>query len=95
MRPVKDVTKIENFRTEENYIKRDSVKPEPEGTIVLAPFRITGYDADCDGSLMARMEAIDRDGKATGWEVNCVGLYPFNNLVVNLDELRELFGEHA
>lgn len=99
MRPVKEITAAEeNFRTEPvpgaafDVIKRDSVKPEPEGTIILVPFRITGYDPDCDGSLMARLEAIDKDGEATGWETNCHGLYPSTNLVVTPEELKALFG---
>ena len=105
MRPVKEITAAEeNFRTEPFYktvtsegriVKRDPVKPEPEGTIILVPFRITGYDADCDGSLMARLEAIDKDGETTGWETNCHGLYPTTDLVVTPEELKSLFGANA
>jgi hypothetical protein len=99
MRPVKEITAAEeNFRTEPvpgtafDVIKRDPVKPEPEGTIILVPFRITGYDQDCDGSLMARLEAIDKDGEATGYTTNCHGLYPSTDLVVTPEELKALFG---
>lgn len=102
MRPVKEITAAEeNFRTELvsgaafDVIKRDPVKPEPEGTIILVPFRITGYDPDCDGSLMARLEAIDKDGEATGWTTNCHGLYPSIDLVVTPEELKALFGANA
>lgn len=96
MRPVREITATEeNFRLDPkgpyNIIRRDSIKPEPEGTIVLMPYRITGYDQDCDGSLMARLEAIDKDGKTVGGELDCVGLYPDSNLVVTLAELQELF----
>jgi len=72
-------------------IKRDPVEPEPVGTIVLMAFRVTGYDQDCDGSLMARLEHIDKDGEATGWEEDSVGLYPSNDLVVTAEEWRQLF----
>jgi hypothetical protein len=99
MRPVKEITAAEeNFRTEPvpgaafDVIKRDPVKPELEGTIILVPFRITGYDPDCDGSLMARLEAIDKDGEATGYTTNCHGLYPSTDLVVTPEELKALFG---
>jgi len=101
MRPTRSVTaEEENFRLEPipgvpnaRMIKRDPVKPEPEGTIVLVPFRVTGYDPDCDGSLMARMEGIDLDGKTTGWEVDSVGLG--GCLVVTPEELRSLGGGDA
>lgn len=105
MRPARDITaEEENFRTEPMFpgdparsgiavIKRDPVEPEPVGTIILRPFRITGYDKDCDGSLMARLEAIDCEGDSTGWTVNCIGIYDESTLVVNdLEELRALFG---
>lgn len=99
MRPVREITaKEENFRMEPvpgasfDVIRRDPVKPEPEGTIVLVPFRITGYDKDCDGSLMARLEAIDKDCEPTGWETDSHGLYPTVELVVTPEELKALFG---
>ena len=96
MRPVKEITaEVENFRIEKCFVKRDPVKPEPEGTIILVPFRITGYDPGCDGSLMARLEAIDKDGEATGWTTNCHGLYPSTDLVVTPEELKALFGANA
>jgi len=98
MRSVREITaEEENFRTESipgsclNAIRRDPIKPEPEGTIILTAFRITGYDQDCDGSLMARLEAIDSKGNTTGWKVNGVGLHPNIDLVVSSKELEELF----
>ena len=100
MRAVREVTsEEEHFRIEPlipgstrfSTIRRDPVKPEPEGTIVLMAFRVTGYDPDCDGSLMARLERIDKDGERTGWEPNAIGLYPSADLVVTADELRRLF----
>jgi hypothetical protein len=60
----------ENFRTEAltlwrapsiNVIRRDPVQPEPIGTTLLIPMRVIGYDRDCDGSLMARLEAVPLD----------------------------------
>ncbi len=102
MRPVKEITASEeNFRTEPVpdaafvVIKRDPVRPEPEGAIILMPFRITGYDQDCDGSLMARLEAIDKDGEATGYTTNCHRLYPLTDLVVTPEELKALFDANA
>jgi hypothetical protein len=57
-------------------IKRDPVEPVPVGTVVAMVFRVTGYDPDCDGSLMARLKNLDADGRPTGWEPNSLGLYP-------------------
>lgn len=100
MRPVREITaKEENWRTEPlisgqsrfQITKRDPVEPEPVGTIVMMAFRVTGYDQDCDGSLMARLEAIDARGEMTGWCPNCIGLYPNTDLVVTLDEWRSMF----
>lgn len=102
MRPVKEITAAEeNFRTESVpgapfvVIKRDPVKPEPEGTIILLPFRITSYDQNCDGSLMARLEAINKDGESTGHTINCHGLYPSTDLVVTPEELKALFADKS
>ena len=89
----------ENFRAEPMsmpgamVIKRDPVEPVPVGTIVLEIFRVVGYDPDCDGSLMARMESIDLQGDETGWQVDSIGLYPSTTLVTTLDELHSLVGE--
>ena len=102
MRPVREVTaQEENFRCEPvpglpdrfAFIRRDPIKPEPEGTIVLMAFRVTGYDQDCDGSLMARLEAIDKTGDTTGYEVTNIGLYPDVDVVVTLEEWRAMFEE--
>jgi hypothetical protein len=104
MRPARAITaEEENFRTEPMFpddpalagmdvIKRDPVQPEPIGTIVLKAFRVIDYDRDCDGSLMARLENIESDGEATGWEVGQIGLYPSSTLVVDsVEELKALF----
>jgi hypothetical protein len=56
--------------------RRDPVEPVPVGTYVAMVFRVTGYDQDCDGSLMARLENVDADGKSTGWEESAIGMYP-------------------
>ena len=99
MRRVREITaEEENLRTEpwigENMriTRRDFIKPEPEGTIILMAFRITGYDQDCDGSAMARLDGINLDGEETGAELTHHGLYPESDLVVTLDELKELVG---
>lgn len=98
MRPVREITaKQENFRIVGvdpfgfDVIRRDPIEPEPVGTIILKAFRITGYDPDCDGSLMARLENIDGDGDPTGYFVRRIGVDPSTTLVVIEDELRTLF----
>lgn len=94
MRPIREITaEEEDFRIESsggfNMIRRDPVEPEPVGSILLIPFRIVGYDQDCDGSLMARLENIDAEGEQTGWDAKRVGLYG-GGLVVTAEELRAL-----
>ncbi len=96
MRPVREITaEAENFRVERNggfnVIRRDSIQPERIGTIVLMAFRITEYRKDCDGSLMATLEQIDKDGEITGFEAKNLGLYPEADLVVTSEELVSLF----
>jgi hypothetical protein len=102
MKPVPKITaEEENFRIEEKYStprftvqvpRRDSVEPVPVGTLILTAFRVTGYDPDCDGSLMARLEHVDKHGRATGWRTKHVGLYPDVDLVLDgEDELLALF----
>ena len=54
-------------------------------------FRITEYHPDCDGSLMAKMEQIDKDGETSGWNVDSIGLYPESELVVTAEEWRGFF----
>lgn len=96
MRPVRNIDeKEENFRIEKLHgfevIRYDPIEPEPIGTIILMAFRITGYDQDCDGSLMARLEHINKNGDVTGWDMTNIGLYPKAGLVVTRNELLELF----
>lgn len=99
MRPAREITaEEENFRTEPmlglsmmGMIKRDPIEPEPIGTIVIKAFRITGYDQDCDGSLMARLEQIMRDGESTGWSPHHLGVSPLDTLVLTLEEWGGMF----
>ena len=98
MRPVREITsEEENFREEQLpgtnafMCKRDPVEPEPVGTIVLMAFRITGYDPDCVGSLMARLEQFGFDLHPTGWEPHHLGLYPSSQIVVTEEELAKLY----
>jgi hypothetical protein len=99
MRPVREITAEEEQARDVEFApgmfttKRNSVEPEPVGTIVLTAFRVVGYDKDCDGSLMARLEHIDKNGEPSGWAPNCVGLYPDTELVVTPEELQKLFGK--
>jgi hypothetical protein len=97
MRLIRKITdEEENFRTEPmgrtgyQVIRRNPVKPEPEGTIILLPFRITGYNPDCDGSLMVCLDRIDINGEATGWSPTNLGLYSDSGFVVTADELKEM-----
>lgn len=100
MRPVREITaEMEHRRTvelipgEPRFLtsKCDPVEPEPVGTIIVTAFRVTGYDPDCDGSLMARLEHIDKDGSATGWEQDSIPIYPDGDLVVTAEEWRSMF----
>ena len=56
-------------------------------------FRIEGYDRDCDGGLMARLEHIDQDGECTGWHPSRIGLGPNTALVATLEEWLALFAK--
>lgn len=100
MKPVPDITDRENARLEPlavgpgfnaMTVRRDPVEPVPVGTVVAFAFRVTGYDSDCDGSLMARLEKIDFDGTATGFEASHLGLRPDSAVVLDdPGELRRL-----
>jgi hypothetical protein len=104
MRKIRNITaEEENFRVEPSsipnigVIRRDSIQPEPIGTIVLLPFRVVGYDKDCDGHLMARLHGLylgyDNLLTTTGMQLDRVGLYSESGLVVDDDELKELLKE--
>jgi len=92
IRPIREITaQEENFRLEpagENVkvIKRDPVEPVPVGSLVVMLFQVTGYDPDCDGSLMARLARVDNEGEFSGLELNCIGLTPDSTLVVDTPE---------
>jgi hypothetical protein len=93
IRRVPEITaEQENFRVEPVdlgprvravTVRRDPVEPVPVGTYVAMVFRVTGYDRDCDGHLMARVENVGADGEATGWEQNCLGLSPGSTWVID------------
>lgn len=63
--------------------RRDPVEPVPVGTYVAMVFRVTGFDRDCDGSLMARLEQVGADGESTGWAPTHLGLYPGTDWVLD------------
>jgi hypothetical protein len=100
MRRVPETTaEAENFRSVPAFparpelanittVKRDPVEPVPVGTYVAMVFRVTGYDRDCDGSLMARLAHVDRAGEESGWEPDHLGIDPDSEVV--LDDPGEL-----
>ena len=98
MRPARQISdEEENLRivpipgTRFETLRRDSVEPEPGGTIVLKAFRIASYSADCDGSLLATLENIDANGEETGWAPTALGIDPTDTIVLTIDEWRHLF----
>lgn len=64
-------------------VKRDFVPTVPVGSYVVMVARVTGYDPDCDGSAMARLEFVDRNAKPNGWRTDSIGLYPESDLLVD------------
>lgn len=64
-------------------LKKDPVEPLEVGSYVAMVFRVTGYDQDCDGSLMIRAEQVDRHGETTGWEIDSIGLYTDVDVVLD------------
>lgn len=64
-------------------LKRDFAPPVPIGAYVVMVARVVGYDPDCDGSAMARLEFVDREGETTGWTQGNIGLYPETELLVD------------
>jgi hypothetical protein len=99
MRKIRKVSDEEaGFGTKEvspgvNVIKQNPVEAEPVGTVVLLPFVITGYDPDCDGSLMARLKNINLDGQETGWEPSGLGLDEYRGFVTGVTEIIEMSKE--
>ena len=96
MRPVRDVSKEENYRVQVigpgmTETVREPVEPEPVGSLVLLPFRVVGYDTQRDGTCMARLEHINTDGSAAGGEAGGIALRPTSALVVAEEELPGLF----
>ena len=96
MRPVRDVSKEENYRVQVigpgmTETVREPVEPEPVGSLVLVPFRVAGYDTQRDGTCTARLEHINTDGSAAGGEASGIALRPTSALVVSEEELPNLF----
>ena len=96
MRPVRDVSKEENYRVQVigpgmTETVREPVEPEQVGTLVLLPFRVVGYDTQRDGTCTARLEHINMDGSATGGEVSGIAPRPTSALVVAAEEMPGLF----
>lgn len=105
MRRMREITAVEeNYRIESLASgpgfdalmgRRDPVEPVPVGTVVAKIFRVTGYDPDCDGSLMARLEGLSADGEPTGWEPTHLGLYPGSSWVLDSPDELERLAEEA
>ena len=96
MRPVRDVSKEENYRVQVigpgmTETVREPVEPEPVETLVFLPFRITGYDTQRDGTCTARLEHVSVEGDSMGGEVNGIALRPNSALVVSDDDIKQLF----
>lgn len=96
MRPLKDVSKEENFRPQVIgpgmvTTMRTPTEPEPVGSIVLVPFRITGYEIDGNGNCKARLEHVNADGETNDWQPEPRRLQSSDALVVEQGELQELF----
>ena len=100
MRQIREIPmEEENFHLEVvngfTVPRRDPVEPEPIGTIVLLPFRVIGYDQDCDRSLMARLANLTlfKRGELieSGWDASNIGLYPGDGFVVTEEELLAMF----
>jgi len=71
-------------------IKRDFVKPEEEGTIILMAFAVVDYEKDCDGSALAKLKHIGWDGDPSGLTIDGVGLYHGHDIVISREELEEI-----
>ncbi len=96
MRPVRDVSKEENYRVQVigpgmTETVREPVEPEPIGSLILLPFRVVGYDTQRDSTCTARLEHINTDGSATGGEADGIVLRPTSALVVAEEEMLGLF----
>lgn len=64
-------------------VKRDFVKPVPEGTYIAMVFRVVGYGQDCDGSALVEVECVDQHGEPTGWGSNALGLHADVDVVLD------------
>ena len=91
MRPVRDVSKEENYRVQVIGPGMTETVREPVGTLLLLPFRVVGYDTQGDGSCTARLEHINTDGSATGGQASGMALRPTSALVVAEEEIPGLF----
>ncbi len=96
MRPLKDVSKEENFRPQVIgpgmvTTMRTPVEPEPVGSIVLVSFRVTGYEVDDNGNCKAQLEQLNAKDDTNGWKPEARWLQSQDALVVEQDELQELF----
>jgi len=78
--------------------KYDFVMPEPCGTILLLPFKVTKYVKDCDGSALANLVNLYlySDNHAeysisdSGWAPNAISLTKGSGVVISEDKLIEL-----
>lgn len=87
--PEQENARLEPLAPGISMVRRDPFMPLPVGTIVAFAARITGYHSDCDGSLLAVVEFVDKDGEGGGWEEDGIGLDP--DSAVWLDQASDLF----
>jgi len=69
----------------------EKAMPEPIGTIILLPFRVTDYAPDPEGYQRVCLENLDKEGHPTGWEIDGFSLRSDKALVVTTEELQMLF----
>jgi len=73
--------------------QRDFVHPVPVGGHVVMIFRVTGYDPDCDGSALARLEHVNTKGETSGMTLDCMGLWDGDLIVDDPSDLLEFVRE--
>lgn len=85
--------KLKKLRTSRERSKTICDLPAPMGSYVAMVFRVVGYDADSDAERtpLAKLENVDFDGNALGWNPDRLILAEDNAFVLeNLDDICEI-----